>query len=91
VEKDWWLTADMLKTEFRKIIAANERTLRRDPDHPDRAVLLKKIEDAKHDLSRLSEVYTDEVTDRVVRSRTSPAGEIEFVDPVSMLKLFKKG
>jgi hypothetical protein len=43
----------------------------------------------KHDLSRLEELYLDSVTERVVRSRTSPSGEIEFVDPVSVLKLIR--
>jgi hypothetical protein len=89
-EKDWWLAADMVKSEFRKIIAKNERQLRRNPDHPDRALLLKKIDDLKSDLSRLEELYLDSVTERVVRSRTSPSGEVEFVDPDSMLKLVRK-
>jgi hypothetical protein len=89
-EKDWWLAADMLKNEYRKLIANNERQLKRNPDHPDRAALLKKIDDLKHDLSRLEEIYLDSVTERVMRSRTGPSGEIEFVDPVSLMKLIKK-
>jgi hypothetical protein len=89
-EKDWWIAADMVKSEFRKIISGNECQLRRNPDHPDRDALLKKIDDLKHDLSRLEEHYPDTVTDRVVSSRIGPSGEIEFVDPVSMLKLIEK-
>jgi hypothetical protein len=77
----------MVKSEFRTITTANERQLRRNPDHPDRVVLLKKIDDLKYDLSRLEEHYPDSVTERVVRSRTGPSGEIEFVDPVSVRKL----
>jgi hypothetical protein len=77
----------MLKTEYRKIITTNERQLKRNPYHPDRPALMKKIADAKSDLARLTEHYTDEVTDRVVRSRTDPSGEVEFVDPQSMMKL----
>jgi hypothetical protein len=86
-EKDLWLVADILRTEYRKIITTNERQLKRNPGHPDRPVLMKKIADAKSDLARLTEHYTDEVTDRVVRSRTNSSGEVEFVDPQSMMKL----
>jgi hypothetical protein len=78
----------MLRTGYRKIITTNERQLRRNPDHPDRPVLMKKIADAKRDLARLTEHYTDEVIDRVVCSRTNSSGEVEFVDPQSMMKLF---
>jgi hypothetical protein len=45
--------------------------------------------DLKRDLSRLDEVYRDEVIERVVPSRTNADGEVEFVDPQSMLKLVK--
>ena len=38
-EKDLWLAADILKTEYRRIIAANERQLRRNPDPPNHASL----------------------------------------------------
>jgi hypothetical protein len=89
-EKDWWLLADMVKSEYRKIITGHERQLRRNPDHPDRALLLKKIDDLKSDLSRLDETFLDSVTERVVRSRTSPSGEVEFVDPDSTMKLVRK-
>jgi hypothetical protein len=88
-EKDWWLLADMIKSEYRKIIAGHERQLKRHPDHPDRAQLVKKIDALKNDLSRLEEVYRDSVTERVVRSRTNASGEIEFVDEVSVLKLIQ--
>lgn len=37
--------------------------LRRNPDRPDRAALLKKIEDLKLDPSRLVELSRDSVTD----------------------------
>lgn len=43
-EKDLWLLADTQKTELRKKIRDRERKLKRGPDHPDRAVLLKDIE-----------------------------------------------
>jgi hypothetical protein len=89
-EMDRWLLADIVKSEFRKIIARNERQLRRNPNQPDRIELRKKIADLKHDLSRLEELYVDSVTERVVRSRTGPSGEIEFVDPDSMLKLIRR-
>jgi hypothetical protein len=88
-EKDWWLTADIVKKQYRETIAAKERKLRRDPNHPDRVALLKDIEDAKHDLSRLDEVYRDEVIERVVQSRTGPSGEVEFVDPDALLRQLK--
>jgi hypothetical protein len=88
-EKDWWLLADMLKSEYRKIIAGHERQLRRNPNHPDSIALLKKTDELKHDLSRLEEVYRDSVTERVVRSRTNSSGEIEFVDQFSVLKLIE--
>jgi hypothetical protein len=87
-DKDRWLLADMIKSEYRKIIAGHERQLRRSPD-PDSGTLLKKINDMKHDLSRFEEHYPDSVTDRVVRSRTNSSGEIEFVDQVSVLKLIR--
>ena len=61
--------------------------MKRDPYHPDRPALLKKIADAKSDLAHLTEHYTEEVTDRVVRSRTNAQGEVEFVNPQSMLTL----
>jgi hypothetical protein len=64
-EKDWWLTADLVKKEYRETIAAKERKLKRDPNHPDRPALLRDIEDARHDLWRLDEVYRDEVIERV--------------------------
>lgn len=89
-EKDWWLTADIVKTEYREKITGKERTLERDPNHPDRAALLKDIEDLTHDLSRLDEVFRDEVIERVTQSRTNAEGEVEFVDPTSMLKLLRK-
>jgi hypothetical protein len=89
-EKDWWLAADMVKCEFRKVIAADERKLRRNPGHPDRVALLKKIDGLKHDLFQLEKLYLDSVTARVVRSRTGPLGEVEFVDPVSLLKIINK-
>jgi hypothetical protein len=50
----------------------------------------REIANTERDLSRLNEHYTDEVTDRVVRSRTDPSGEVEFVDPVSTLKLLNE-
>jgi hypothetical protein len=87
-EKDLWLVADMLKTEFRKIVSVNEQKLHDNPDHPDRGALLKEIANTERDLSRLNEHYTDEAVDRVVRSRTDPSGEVEFADPQSMMKLF---
>jgi hypothetical protein len=90
-EKDWWLTTDILKKQYRKVIARNERVLRRYPDHPKRAALLQDIEDAKRDFERVDEHYRDDVIERVVRSRTSASGEVEFIDPLSMLKLFKGG
>ena len=89
-EKDWWLTADILKTEYKKKITATQRELKRNPDHPDRGRLLNEISQAQDDLSRLSKVYTDEVTERVVSSRTNKAGEVEFVDPQTMLRLIKE-
>ncbi len=89
-EKDWWLTADILKEGFNKQIASKQRDLKRNPDHPDRAKLVREIAQIRDDLSQLTEVYTDEVTERVVKSRTNAAGEVEFVDPMTMLKLIKK-
>jgi hypothetical protein len=88
-EKDWWLTADIVKTEYRERIADKEQLLEREPNHPDRAAILRDVEHLKHDLSQLDEVFRDEVIDRIVKSRTNPEGEVEFVDPVSMLKLVR--
>lgn len=89
-EKDWWLVADMLKTEYQNTIAAKERKLTRHPDHPENMILLGDIEDAKRDLARLDEVFRDDVIARVVQSRTNAHGEVEFVDPQSMMKLVEK-
>jgi hypothetical protein len=89
-EKDWWLTADILKEGFTEKLAAKQTELRRDPDHPARTQLLKDIAQIEDDLSRLAETFTDEVTERVVKSRTNEEGEVEFVDPQTMLRLIQE-
>ena len=61
----------------------------RDPNHPDRAALLKDLENLRHNLSQLDEVYRDDVIERIVRSRTNPEGEVEFVDPDALLRQLK--
>jgi hypothetical protein len=88
-EKDWWLAADIIKEEYRKNIAAAERKLRRDSNHPESAVLLRRIENFKDDLSRLDEVYRDDVIERVTQSRTNAEGEVEFVDPDALMRGLK--
>jgi hypothetical protein len=89
-EKDLWLLADILKTDYRDIIATNENILIRDTNHPQRAVLLKRIADAKRAEATLSEHYADEVIDRVVQSRTTPSGDVEFIDPESIMWTWRK-
>jgi hypothetical protein len=88
-EKDWWLAADVIKAEYRKNIATAERQLRRDPHHPESAVLTRRIETFKSDLSKLDEVYRDHVIERVTQSRTNADGEVEFVDPDSLMRQLK--
>ena len=88
-EKDLWLAADLVKTQYEEIISTNESKLEQEPDHPDRDALLVQIDNTKRDLARLRETFTDEVTERVIRSRTGPDGEVEFVDQTTLLKIFK--
>lgn len=88
-EKDLWLAADIIKEEYRKNIADDERTLRRNPNHPESAVILRRIENFKSDLSRLDEVYRDDVIERVTLSRTNAEGEVEFVDADELLRKLK--
>lgn len=93
-EKDWWLTADIIKEGFTEKLAAKQSELKRNPDHPDRDILLRDIAQIEDDLARLTETFTDEVMERVVKSRTNAEGEVEFVDPAAVLKFVgnvKKG
>jgi hypothetical protein len=88
-EKDWWLAADVIKDEYRKNIADIERQLRRNPNHPDSAILLRRMANFKSDLSKLDEVYRDHVIERVTQSRTNADGEVEFVDPDDLMRQLK--
>ncbi len=89
-EKDWWLTANILKEGFTEKLAAKQGELKGNPEHPEQARLLKEIAQIENDLSRLAETFTDEVTERVIKSRTNAEGEVEFVDPQRMLNLIKE-
>jgi hypothetical protein len=88
-EKDWWLAADIIKAEYRKNITDNKRKLQRDPNHPESAIILRRIANFKDDLSRLDEVYRDDVIERVTQSRTNADGDVEFVDADDLLRRLK--
>ena len=88
-DKDWWLLAHLVKDQLRKSVSRGERQLRRHPDHSNRATFRRDVDANKHYLSRLEECYPDSVTERVVRSRTDPDGEIEFAYPEAILKLVR--
>lgn len=88
-EKDMWMAADIMKERYREIIRSNEEKLLLEPEHPESASMIETIRDAQEDLFKLDSLYLDEVTERIVRSRTGPDGEVTFVDPHSIMKLFK--
>ena len=61
------MLAGVLKTKFVETITSVERKLKRNPNHPERAKLLKELKAAKEGLSTLQEVCGDDATERISR------------------------
>ena len=74
-EKEAWAAAHVIKGKCKEVIASGERKLRKNPDHPERARLLKDISKAERDLERLGEVFRDDITERIAST-----SELELTD-----------